>query len=40
VGLAGAGSFARYDATIEPRIGADEAAARFEAWRRAVHGDA
>jgi glycerol kinase len=30
--------FVRYDAIFEPRIGAEEAAARHLAWRLAVHG--
>ena len=35
---ADAAAFVRYDAVFEPRIGADEAAARHRAWRLAVHG--
>lgn len=41
VGLLGAdevAGFATYDRTFEPRIPADEAAARFEHWRGSVHG--
>jgi glycerol kinase len=30
-------AFARYDRTFEPRIGADEADARFAAWRAGVY---
>ena len=31
-------AFARYDRTFEPGVGADEADARFAAWRGAVYG--
>ena len=32
------GGFVRHEAPVEPRIGADEAAQRFAAWRAAVYG--
>ena len=35
---ADARAFVRYDGAVEPTIGADEAAARFAAWRRLVYG--
>jgi glycerol kinase len=35
--LADVGAFTRHDRTFEPRIGADEANTRHEAWRAQVH---
>lgn len=35
---ADAAGFVAYDPAVEPRIGADESAARFEAWRRQAYG--
>ncbi len=31
-------AFARYDGAFQPRIGPDEADARFAAWKAAVYG--
>jgi glycerol kinase len=38
LGDADTAAFARYDRTFEPVIGADEADARFAAWKAAVYG--
>jgi glycerol kinase len=38
LGEADVAAFARYDRTFAPRLGRDEADARFEAWRGAVYG--
>jgi len=38
LGEADVQAFARYDRTFEPRMTADEAAARFEGWKGQVHG--